>query len=366
MATAGSGCGGLLTSRVVPIDGSDGAHRPFWSPDGRSIAFFAHNRLKRIAEAGGLPQDICEVGWGEGSGTWSREGVILFSAFGQALSRVAETGGLPTPATALDPSRQQVQALVARVPAGWAALPVSGAEQRSGRDGGVSGDPWIDRNTAGVRRGVPCRGRGSARSDAQQGAVDRPALQRGTGAGRRRGYDDRGARGLGHHPALGRRPVGGRGRRGRIQERERGQSPDLVDWTGKRDRAFPARADYHHPWLSPTRSGLAWKRPPGDRKARGLDARSCARHNVPFASRSDRRHRPIWSPDGTVSGLDRTVWVATTCTEIASDGSGGESWCSVRRRAAWKSPTGRSTDDFSCTKSSAGERTTACLAALAC
>jgi hypothetical protein len=89
------------------IDGSDDAHRPFWSPDGRSIAFFAHNRLKRIAEAGGLPQDICEVGWGESSGTWSRQGVILFGAFGQGLFRVAETGGLPTPATALDTSRQQ-------------------------------------------------------------------------------------------------------------------------------------------------------------------------------------------------------------------------------------------------------------------
>ena len=89
------------------IDGSDGARRPFWSPDGRSIAFFAHNRLKRIAEAGGLPQDICEVGFGEGSGTWSREGVIVFGAFGQPLSRVAETGGLPVPATALDASRQQ-------------------------------------------------------------------------------------------------------------------------------------------------------------------------------------------------------------------------------------------------------------------
>ena len=185
-----------VESRV--IDGSDGAHRPFWSPDGRSIAFFAHNRLKRIAEAGGLPQDICEVGWGEGSGTWSREGAILFSAFGQSLSRVAETGGVPTLATALDAVAAAVQALVARVSAGWAALPVSGAEQRSGRDGGVSGDPWIDRNTAGVRRGVPCRGCRQPRSDAQQGAVDRAALRRGTGAGRRRGYDDRGARGLGH------------------------------------------------------------------------------------------------------------------------------------------------------------------------
>ena len=39
------------------IEGSEDAHYPFWSPDGSSIAYFAHNKLKRIAEAGGVPQD---------------------------------------------------------------------------------------------------------------------------------------------------------------------------------------------------------------------------------------------------------------------------------------------------------------------
>ena len=168
-----------------PIDGSDGAHNPFWAPDGRSIAFFAHNRLKRIAEAGGSPQDICAIGFGEGSGTWSREGVILFGAFGQALFRVAETGGVPTPATALDPSRQQYRhSWPAFLPDGRRFLFLA-HEQRSGRDGGVSGNPGVDRNTAGVRRGFPCRGRRHARADPQQGVADRPAVRRGPGAGRR-------------------------------------------------------------------------------------------------------------------------------------------------------------------------------------
>ena len=32
-----------------PVPGTDGAHRPFWSPDGRSIGFFANGQLRRIA-----------------------------------------------------------------------------------------------------------------------------------------------------------------------------------------------------------------------------------------------------------------------------------------------------------------------------
>ena len=92
-----------VESRLV--EGSEDAHYPFWSPDGSSIAYFAHNKLKRIAEGGGVPQALCDVVMGTRGGTWNRDGVILFSSFGQPLRQVSDTGGVPLAASELNQSR---------------------------------------------------------------------------------------------------------------------------------------------------------------------------------------------------------------------------------------------------------------------
>jgi Tol biopolymer transport system component/predicted Ser/Thr protein kinase len=79
------------TSRVLA--GTEGvAQPPFWSPDSRSLAFFAESKLKRIAIAGGPPQSICDVPAGPGSGSWGSKGDIVFG-FGRELSRVSADGG---------------------------------------------------------------------------------------------------------------------------------------------------------------------------------------------------------------------------------------------------------------------------------
>ena len=89
---------GGLTAQVVP--GSEGARSPFWSPDSRYLAFFADGKLKRIEPSGTSPQTICDVpGENETTGTWGRDGVILYTNrvgndFG--LFRVAGAGGTPT------------------------------------------------------------------------------------------------------------------------------------------------------------------------------------------------------------------------------------------------------------------------------
>jgi Tol biopolymer transport system component len=60
-----------------PIPGTEGAEYPFWSPDGRSIGFFANNKLQRIAIDGGLPQPLANVLTPAG-GTWSASDRILY------------------------------------------------------------------------------------------------------------------------------------------------------------------------------------------------------------------------------------------------------------------------------------------------
>ena len=66
VAVAANGARQLWLRRFDAVDsrvlaGTDGAHNPFWSPDARSIAFFARGKLK-ASPTGGEPQVICDAG----------------------------------------------------------------------------------------------------------------------------------------------------------------------------------------------------------------------------------------------------------------------------------------------------------------
>ena len=88
-----------------PLEGTREARYPFWSPDGREIAFFSEGKLRRISAGGGAVRTVCDVGGGLG-GTWSPDGTILFPPdFGAAIVAVAASGGVPRKVTALDESR---------------------------------------------------------------------------------------------------------------------------------------------------------------------------------------------------------------------------------------------------------------------
>src|SRR5262249_24463298 len=60
--------------------GTDGASYPFWSPDSRSIGFFAEGKLKRIDLGGGSPQTLASTAAPRG-GTWNRDGDILVDQY---------------------------------------------------------------------------------------------------------------------------------------------------------------------------------------------------------------------------------------------------------------------------------------------
>ena len=94
-----------VTAQVLP--GSEGAGRPFWSPDSRFIGFVAEDKLKKVDIAGGPAQKICDAPGGS-DGTWSPEGVILFDGTDtQPILRVPAAGGVPVPAVKLDAARRE-------------------------------------------------------------------------------------------------------------------------------------------------------------------------------------------------------------------------------------------------------------------
>ena len=79
-----------------PLAGTDNGRFPFWSPNSRSIGFFANGQLKRVETQGGSVQVIVPSG-AEGGGTWNRDGLILFDpGAGLSLSLVSADGGAQT------------------------------------------------------------------------------------------------------------------------------------------------------------------------------------------------------------------------------------------------------------------------------
>ncbi|HEX8411217.1 MAG TPA: protein kinase [Thermoanaerobaculia bacterium] len=89
----------LDSTAARPLAGAENGSYPFWSPDGRQIAFFADGKLKKVGIAGGPPTVICDAPSARG-GSWSGD-TILFAGRYTPIMRVAASGGTPVAVTRL-------------------------------------------------------------------------------------------------------------------------------------------------------------------------------------------------------------------------------------------------------------------------
>jgi eukaryotic-like serine/threonine-protein kinase len=110
-ATAGEGSENVLrpklwlrsidSTEARPLEGTEGASSPFWSHDGKYIAFFLARRLMKLEVQSGTVSSICDLPAPNGrGGTWNQSGDIVFSVPDKRhLYRVRADGGAPTALT---------------------------------------------------------------------------------------------------------------------------------------------------------------------------------------------------------------------------------------------------------------------------
>jgi Tol biopolymer transport system component len=112
-AAAGSDGSSALYVRALDVieahklPGTEGATLPFFSPDGRSVGFFADTKLQRIDLAGGPPRELAVVSDPRGA-SWGSEGFIVFAPDGGGpLFSIPASGGEAVAVTRLDPAKDE-------------------------------------------------------------------------------------------------------------------------------------------------------------------------------------------------------------------------------------------------------------------
>jgi Tol biopolymer transport system component len=86
-------------SESVQIPGTEGGIAPFFSPDGRWVAFAAGGKLKKVAVAGGTPLTLCDAPIFRGA-VWATDDFIYYvPSIYSAISRVPADGGTPQTVT---------------------------------------------------------------------------------------------------------------------------------------------------------------------------------------------------------------------------------------------------------------------------
>ncbi len=87
---------------MTPLEGTEGADNPFFSPDGKWIAYFSNGKLKKISVNGGTPETLCDAP-GDRGGSWADNGNIYFSPnYASGIMEIPSDGGSEKVVTELD------------------------------------------------------------------------------------------------------------------------------------------------------------------------------------------------------------------------------------------------------------------------
>ncbi len=92
----------------TPVDGTEGAHNPFFSPDGEWVGFWASGELRKVPISGGPPVTLCEISPPPFGASWGREDTIVFGTHDGGLRQVSADGGTPEELTTLDKEKGEV------------------------------------------------------------------------------------------------------------------------------------------------------------------------------------------------------------------------------------------------------------------
>ncbi len=82
---------------------TDGAWQPFWSPDSRSIGYFANGKLYKLSVETGSIQELCAAPLPRGA-AWGKDWIVLQPRSQGPLMKLPEAGGTLSPATVLVPT----------------------------------------------------------------------------------------------------------------------------------------------------------------------------------------------------------------------------------------------------------------------
>ena len=97
----------LENGRAPALDGTERASSPFFSPDGRWVAFFAPGKLRKVAVDGGRPIDLATAELDRG-GVWCPDGSIVFApTTTSGLFRLLPDASEPRPLTEVDVSHSE-------------------------------------------------------------------------------------------------------------------------------------------------------------------------------------------------------------------------------------------------------------------